>query len=504
MTSAARPNVIVILVDTLRADHLSCYGYGRPTSPGIDRIAEHGVLYENAISPAAWTPPAHASLFTGTYPSRHGVERSRLVLSPELSPLPEVLQSNGYRTFGVSSNYWLSRETRFDRGFDEFIHSWQLLQTDATNIPLQRQQRQQDLGLDTLEAHRTNQGLLHASSNLVNKLFEQTTRKFLRKRFHAYDDGAWRVNQVVKRWVPTWQRLQDPFFAFIHYMEPHIRYGAPGRFYAQHMLPGVDARRIDRVNQNPWRYISGEVPMDEEDFAILSSLYDGEISYVDHKVSQLHGLLRDQGLLDDTVLVITSDHGENLGEHDLMDHQYCLYDTLLHVPLIVCFPPEFSAGDRVTQQVQTLDLFPTILQLAGIRDDSAWGQVQGASLLPSEIRCRPERVAFAESLEPQPPLAALRKRYPAFDGSKYDRALRTVRTNEAKYIWASDGHHELYRLGTDTGEERNIASADVDTAARMQMQLEQWSASFPHATRTNEAVEFDAPMLKRLADLGYI
>jgi arylsulfatase A-like enzyme len=130
-----QPNIIVILIDTLRADHLSCYAYQRRTSPCIDRIAEQGVLYEHAISPAAWTPPAHASLFTGTYPSRHGVDRSHLVLNPELTPLPEALRRHGYRTFGISSNYWLSRETGFDSGFDVFVNSWQLVQTSGTNTP---------------------------------------------------------------------------------------------------------------------------------------------------------------------------------------------------------------------------------------------------------------------------------------------------------------------------------------------------------------------------------
>jgi arylsulfatase A-like enzyme len=104
-----RPNIVVIVVDTLRADHLSCYGYGRRTSPMIDRIAESGVVFENAISAAPWTPPSHASIFTGAYPSRHGVDRSRLVLAPDLVPLPEALRRHGYRTYGLTSNYWLSR-----------------------------------------------------------------------------------------------------------------------------------------------------------------------------------------------------------------------------------------------------------------------------------------------------------------------------------------------------------------------------------------------------------
>src|SRR5690606_23056647 len=182
-------------------------------------------VFERAVSPAPWTPPSHASLFTGTYPSRHGVDRSHLVLDPSLTPLPEVLKRRGYRTYGVSSNYWLSRETRFDRGFDEFVHSWQLVQTGGTNKPLQRQQLRQDLQLETVAS--TN-GFPAKVGNFLNEAFEKATQK-LRRSWHAYDDGAWRVNHTVRRWLPRWRRDDAPFFAFLHYMEPHIRYAAPGR-----------------------------------------------------------------------------------------------------------------------------------------------------------------------------------------------------------------------------------------------------------------------------------
>lgn len=161
----AKPNIIVILIDTLRADHLSCYGYERQTSPFIDRIAEQGVLYENAISPAAWTPPAHASLFTGAYPSRHGVDHSHLALMPELVPLPEVLRRYGYRTFGISSNYFLGRETRFNRGFDRFIQTWQVVQREEAKIRLESRDEKMALGLESSNGNARMGCALHACSN---------------------------------------------------------------------------------------------------------------------------------------------------------------------------------------------------------------------------------------------------------------------------------------------------------------------------------------------------
>ena len=498
--STRRPcNIIIVLIDTLRADHLSCYGYHRRTSPSIDAIAENSSLYERAISPAPWTPPAHASIFTGAYPSRHGVDRSHLVLDPELIPLPEVLRSHGYRTFGVSSNYWLSRETLFDRGFDEFVHSWQLVQTGGANAPLQRQQRQQELGLSRSALDR--KGLLPAVGNFANNLFEKASKR-LRLSFHAYDDGAWRVNHIVRRWLPRWKSGDRPFFAFLHYMEPHIRYVAPGRYHTMHVPRELVGARVERLNQDPWKFLVGSVEMSVEDFEILRGLYDGEISYVDHRIGQLYEMLRDEGLLDDTALILTSDHGENLGDHGLMDHAYCLYNTLLQVPLIIRYRGVFPDGKRFGRQVQNLDIFPTILELAGVEDDGVWKQVQGSSLLNGVGE--EGRVAFAEYLEPQPPLPVLRRRFPGFEGTEYDRTLRAVQTNGYKYVSASDGRHELYDLSRDAGEEHNVIAEQADKGRELGTALEQWLGSFRHSARDQENIELDEDMVRRLEQLGYL
>jgi arylsulfatase A-like enzyme len=498
----ARPNILLLLIDTLRADHLSCYGYGRATSPCIDRIAERGVVFDSAISAAPWTPPSHASVFTGTYPSRHGVDRSRLILRDDLVPLPDVLRRHGYRTYGVSSNYWLSRETRFNRGFDRFVHSWQLVQTGGGNAPLERQNRKDGLALETLNAPE-HHGWLHTCGTALNNLYERGTRA-LRRSWHLYDDGAWRVNAIVQGWMREWKRLDEPFFAFVHYLEPHLRYAPPGRYRHQHLPRGVDDRRIATVNQDPWRHLTGRARMDDEDFAILRGLYDGEISYVDQRVGQLYTALREQGLLDNTLVIVTSDHGENIGDHGLMDHVYCLYDTLLRVPLIVGGLAEFPAGLRVAEQVQTPDVFPTVLTLAGIEDEEAWRQVQAPSLFPREVRGQPGRAAIAEYLEPQPPVGILRKRYPDFDASRFDRTLRTVRADGYKYVWASDGKDELYAVAADPNEERNLIDAEPEVAARLRKSLDEWLASFSPARASDQELELDAAMRQRLEDLGYL
>src|SRR5262249_52026663 len=159
----------------------------------------------------------------------------------------------------------------------EFVHSWQIVQTGGSNAPLERQQRKQDLSLETLNGS-SHEGLLQRFGVSANNLFERVTKR-LRHSFNAYDDGACRVNFQVRRWASTWKRSDQPFFAFLHYMEPHIRYAAPGRFRTMHLPPGVDDARSRKVNQDPWKYLTGRAEMSEEDFAILRGLYDGEISY---------------------------------------------------------------------------------------------------------------------------------------------------------------------------------------------------------------------------------
>jgi arylsulfatase A-like enzyme len=492
----SRPNIIIILIDTLRADHLSCYGHSRRTSPHIDALAERGCVFEKVVSPAPWTPPSHASLFTGTYPSRHGVDRSHLILDPSLTPLPEVLKQHGYRTYGVSSNYWLSRETRFDRGFDDFVHSWQLVQTHGTNKPLQRQQLRQDLHLaSAAEAG----GVKAKLGDFVNEQFERA-RQRLRRSHHLCDDGARRVNAFVHRWLPRWRRDEAPFFAFLHFMEPHIRYAAPRQYHRMHVPRGVSDDRVQRLNQDPWKYLTGSAPMGGEEFEILRSLYDGEVSYVDYQIGQLTGMLESAGLLDETAIFLTSDHGENLGEHGLMDHCYCLYDTLLRVPLIAHYPTAFGRGRRVAGQVQTHDLFPTILELAGIGDDPVWSQVQSRSLLGDPG----SRIAFAEYLEPQPPLPVLRQRYPGFEGKEFDRALRTAETDHLKYVWGSDGRDELYDLAADPTESKNLIDEQPEKAKELYSALETWLASFQHSAQDQETVELDESTIKKLEQLGYL
>jgi arylsulfatase A-like enzyme len=288
------------------------------------------------------------------------------------------------------------------------------------------------------------------------------------------DDGARRTNEVVKRWIADAHQAETPFFVFINYMEAHRPYHPPRDYAMPYLGEDVSLAKAMSINQFPTAYHTGEVEMDAEDFDILRALYDGEISYLDFKMGQLFDYLRELEILDDTILIITADHGESLGEHNLMDHQLCIYDVLLHVPLVIRYPGLFEAGLRVSEQVQLTDIFPTILDIVAIDQDSE--EIQGYSLL--EGREGGNSFAIAEYAIGLLWLDWLEKNNSQFDVSKYARRLKTVRTEKFKYIWASDGRDELYDIRQDPEELNNLVETKPEKARELRALLKQWLNSF--------------------------
>ena len=491
MRKSGTPNVVVILVDTTRADRLSCYGHVRQTTPHLDALARESMVYTQAISPGAWTPPSHASIFTGTYVSRHGVDRTHPYLDTPMTTLPEYLRGRGYRTYGISSNYWISSATCYDRGFDVFYQSWQLLQA-SVNPALDRQRRR-DPSYTPPPAPLGER--VRGAINRLDAAFWRTCCS----PFMAVDMGAGRVNRVVRRWMRQWAKREQPFFAFIHYLEPHLPYRPPARFLRRH-LSEREAKRAQTVNQHALKYIGGRVTVGADDMELLGRLYDAEISYTDECIGELVDGLRTSGLLDDTVLVITSDHGENLGEHGLMDHMFSVHEPIVRVPLVVRFPGGTPRGQDAGV-VQTLDVFPTVV--AVLDDDGAavTEQFQGTALPPLGPR---REFAVTELAQVQPPIETVARRYPGFDWRVYDRSLCALRTATHKYVQGSDGREELYALDTDPGETHDLSVADPAKTAELRGRLAGWRASFTPAASNGAAPELDAEIRRRLHDLGYI
>jgi arylsulfatase A-like enzyme len=479
-----QPNIVLIVMDTARADVFST-GDDAALEPPIE-----GRRYTNAFASAPWTLPSHAGLFTGTYSSKHGAHAGHKRLTDEQTTLAEALREGGYETVGVSNNTWISEEFGFARGFETFHKTWQYVQTET------------DLG----EIARTKEGAEKikgvarkiAEGNPITNLTNAVYGQFFRRR---NDEGAAATNEWVEDWLADREDAR-PFFLFINYLEPHLEY-RPQREFAEAYLPdGVSYEEAMDVPQDAWGYIAGTVEMGEREFEILRGLYRAELAYLSERIGDLQSSLEAAGEWEDTVFVVTGDHGENIGDHGLMDHQYCLYDTLLHVPLFVQ-GPSFDEGDD-DRLVQLTDLAPTLLDVAGIDAPDVRDGFQGPSFHP-DVEAEPREHVVAEYLSPQPSMEALEKRVGEIspEVKRYDRSLRAIRSAEYKLIRGSDGAHELYHVASDPGERKEVSEERPEEVAELETRLDEWLASFDHAEAAG-SVEMTQSTQDRLEDLGYL
>lgn len=476
------PNVVLIVLDTARAATLQT---DASPMPMLEELAKDGVEFTCAMANSPWTLPSHGTLFTGQYPSVHGAHALHKSFSADRT-LAAQLSDGGYRTVGISNNTWISREFGFAQGFDEFYATWQLFQ-DAVDFGdiAQTETGTFDRLRGVARKFRGN-----PVKNVANLIYGQ----FFRRR---YDDGAERTNQIIERNAADWLGSDCPLFLFVNYLEPHLEYRPPDEFAREWLPDGVSLAEAKQVEQDAWAYITGETSLTEREFDILRGLYRAELAYLDGKLAELVDLFAKTDR--ETVFIVSGDHGENIGDHGLMDHQYCLFETLLHVPLVIA-GDGFSHDDPVMTPVQLADLFPTLLDLTGISYDSS--EFPGKSLCsPDELPY--DRPLFAEYLGPQPPIETLEGRYECTrDVSEFDRRLRAVRRGDWKFIRGSDGTEWLFDLETDDNEARNLVSDHPDRRDDLAATLDKWTATLPAVTGSE--VEMDPATKARLEDLGYL
>lgn len=477
-------NIVIIVADTARMEVAQ-------EIFGTSGWAADATQYTNTFAAAPWSLPSHASLFTGTHSSKHGAHADHKELSTDPITLAEIFTSEGYETVGVSNNTWISSEFGFDRGFDLFHKSWQYVQTDTDLGEIARMEMGTDKVLAAIQTLMDG----HPFANVTNALYG----KFLRKK---NDYGAKATNDWLEGWLES-RDDTNPFFLFVNYLEPHLEYRPPEEF-AELFLPDEttysDAMDIP---QDAWAYIAGKTAISEQEFEILRALYRAELAYLDYRLGELKTMLEDAGKWEDTVFVVTGDHGENIGDHGLMDHQYCLYDTLLHVPLTIT-GGAFSGGGKCDRLIQLTDLAPTLLDVAGIDAPSARKQFQGTSFHPEADREEREYV-IGEYMAPQPTMDALEQRVGELpdDVYTYDRSLRSIRSNEYKLIRGSDGSRELYDIDTDPAEQQDILDANGAIADELESKLDSWVESFEHADSSG-TTSMTQSTKERLEDLGYL
>lgn len=458
------PNIALFVLDCVRYDGLGCYGAPRPVTPHLDALAAGARRYTQARSAAVWTLESHASLFTGLHPRQHGVNVARRRLDPALPTLAQTLAGLGYQTAGFSTNAWVGPHFGLDRGFQHFASLWRLFPgMGAAPFPW----------------------------------WEKALRKRVLERG---DKGAAKLNRHVARWLRRDRDPARPFFLFALYLDAHLPYKPPPA-HARALLDPAALRRARAANQDAWAFMAGEKQMAAADFAGLRGLYDAEIRYVDAQFGALLAAMQAAGALDHTLIIVTADHGENIGDHGLMDHQYCVYDSLAHVPLLLHYPPAFPPGEDAAP-VQHTDLFPTLLDLAAA-PAAVRPRLPGRSLLtpPSARLTQPSIIQYTA-----PHRHRFARRHPHFDPARrgFDRTFDAIVQAGHKLIRPSYGPPELYDLAADPGETADLAAARPDLVARLGAALDDWLAAHPPAAPAAAAGSLDPGLAEHLRGLGYL
>jgi arylsulfatase A-like enzyme len=421
--STGRPNIILISIDTLRADRLSCYGYARRTSPAMDRLAAQSLLFRNAISPGNWTGPGHASMLTGTLPTTNGVRQyENGLLGSETLTLAEILRDAGYQTGAVVSNATvLSRSKGFAQGFQFY---------DA--------RMERAFGYEPL---------------LDGPLawFPLLSGQLLKPNRTASD-----VNRTALAWVEL--NRASPFFLFINYMDVHAPCAPPDEFGDR--FPG---RQVLRFSSPAWDLFRASRDITLEEDAHYRALYDGEIAYVDQGVGRLLDGLGRLGVFDRSLLVVTSDHGEFFGEHRLWGHAVGPYQPVHHVPLIVKYPGGSHRGVS-WDWVSLIDIVPTALRAVGLYAPPG---IQGTDLTAG---------AHPVFIEGAPNIGLTRQ-----FGSRFSRSYRGLYEGPWKLVEYSDTSVKLFNLLKDPHEQRDLAASDAEQVGRLTRRLERYWASLPTA-----------------------
>ena len=428
------PNVLIVVIDTLRADHLPLYGYNRSTSPTFDAFAKRGVVFDNDIATSSWTLPSHASFLTGRYPHEHGVDHE-VALDARYPTLPEIFEQHGYRTGAFSANlFYFTRRAGLGRGFIRFGDYFYSVG---------------DMFFRTLWGRVLNRYLPNNAS--VNEYLP-------RKR-------AIEINRELLEWID--QGHDKPFFAFINYFDVHGPYvvKSPARemFYGTptNDTPPVIDRRIE-LDHDPYLFRLSR--MSPQEFQHKVDAYDGAIYYVDQQFANLFSELEKRGLTKNTLVVITSDHGESFGDHGLLEHWNALYRELIHVPLIYYWPGKIPEGVRINKMISGASLPATVLDLAGIKSDVSFPVPSVAQLWQ-----RPEvDPAWPDPLAEMAQNLNLPPGYPAYQGW-----LKSIVNLRWHLIVSEKLSPELYDWATDPKELRN-RTANGGEEAFKSMSTELW------------------------------
>jgi arylsulfatase A-like enzyme len=435
--SPSGPNVILIVPDALRADHLGCYGYSRPTSPQIDKFAADALFFEKAMSNSPWTKPSIGSVLTSMYPHEHKAFSWMDNLPDESLTLAEVFRNRNYRTFAIQTNPSITEKHNFKQGFEHY-------------------------------------------RELVLEKGEVVTSSF----------NAWLKKHKKK-----------PFFAYLHYMDTHVPYNAPQEFSQIFGLKEDSLFTPGEFKTMDVRLL-GEIGLARNDKQNLVDLYDAALKYFDSSFAEIVDNLKKLGILNKTIIILTSDHGEEFWDHDGFAHGHTVYNELLHVPLIIGYSAHLPKR-HIESYVQLLDLFPTIASLAGIKVDS---ELRGRDLVPAALANKKtnEEILFEGILFGSEKKAILKDGWKLIeDTGKRNRGNFHLLGDITKYRYPEDEKgFELYNINRDFSEKHNLINDYAYLAADLKKQLFVFRMSLPDFKQQRKTKLKEK--LDDLKSLGYI
>ncbi len=420
-------NVLLMVVDALRADHLPCYGYQRNTAPNISRLAERGILFEKAISQAPWTKPSIASLLSSLYPHNHKAIDTKDVLPLEITTLTEELNTNGYYTYAIQTNTWIKSLQQFNQGFDEYLE------------------------------------------------------------FRSTRCAANKIADLFLTFLDDMEKRHSKFFAYLHFMDIHIPYNAPEEYNSRF----VDENYKGQLNRSQFRKLNavrkGRLRLSAADKKHVINLYDAQISFVDDQVQRILDKLERLGLMENTIIILLADHGEEFWEHEGLEHGHSMYNELLRVPLILYCPQSGVNNKKVEQVIRLIDIYPTLMEILGLRTDVKLMGSDISQILFSEQEKNLNLVAFSEGLLYGNEQKALQ--------TAYFKLIKRMETNT----------YEFYDLRKDPKEKLNIYERQnrLKRLNKFKRLLSQYIKSQSKTYKRTQK-EIDEETKKQLKSLGYI
>ncbi len=444
------PNVILIVLDTVRADHLSLYGYKRKTTPFLDWLGMRSVVFERAYSASNWTIPSHASIFTGLLPAEHNCTYENLRLYSKLTTLAEKLRSLGYITLGYSNNQLINHTAGLTQGFDRFLNGG------------------------------TSYGIF--SGEIIHWLSLLTLHPEV-----LSDSGARLTNRVLTKWFWRLSEQKRPFFLFVNYMEAHIPY--PNTLEAYRFFPEPRKAKKQYANfQWDWsRYICKN-QIDPEFQRFVINRYDGAIYYLDQMLAQLWKKMKRFKLLNNTILIIVGDHGELFGEHNFWGHDFYLWEPLIHIPLII-FYPRLLTPKRVKNPVSLMEVPEMIMELINGR-------------VPRQISHPASEPILSEVYYPWGLIDTIKNYCLPEQLNRFRRRQKAVIEWPYKLIWDSRGKDLLFNIEKDPQEKIDLKNEKIRTYAELSSFINLYRARTEILERKTPAI--DIVTRNALKALGYV